>query len=144
MQVLVAEDEPAIRISIVDWLEDAGYSVIAASSGDEALRLIEGPDRVDLIVTDINMPGADGLEVAREARVHNPQVPVLFVSGRVDCLGSSPQIPVPHRFLAKPFRLAALSMLIVEMLGGAQAVSGSGGEFASLRLRSGEVSPRPT
>ncbi len=101
---------------MVDWLEDAGYSVTAACSGDEALRLMVGTKHVDIVVTDINMPGADGLAVARGARAKDPNVLVLFVSGRIDTLGMSKQVPIPHRFLAKPFRLAALSMLIVEML----------------------------
>ena len=121
MHVLIAEDEPTIRASMVDWLEDAGYVVTAASSGDEALRMIDGPGQVDIVVTDINMPGADGLEVARGARACNPDVPVLFVSGRVDCLHTSAHVPVPYRFLAKPFRLAALSLMIVEMLDAAAA-----------------------
>ena len=115
MRVLVADDEPAIRMLIVDTLEDAGFDVMTARSGDEALRLIVDPDHFDILITDINMPGADGLAVARGARARNPDVPVLFVSGRIDILKTSISVPVPHRYLAKPFSLLALSLLVGDM-----------------------------
>ena len=100
---------------IVDTLEDAGFDVMTARSGDEALRFIEKPDHFDILITDINMPGADGLAVARGARARNPDLPVLFVSGRIDLLRQSSSVPVPHRYLAKPFSLSALSLLVGDM-----------------------------
>ena len=59
-KVLVAEDEPLIRMDIAETLSDDGFHVLEASSGSEALRLIDDPDHVVLVVTDVNMPGADG------------------------------------------------------------------------------------
>ncbi len=116
MHVLLAEDEPAIRTSIADWLKDCGFSVAAAASGDEAIRLIADREPLDMLVTDINMPGADGFEVARRARLDHPGIPVLFVSGRIDLLDPSCGGSTRSRFLAKPFRLATLSRVIADML----------------------------
>ena len=116
MHVLLAEDEPAIRTSIADWLKDCGFSVVAASSGDEAIRLIADGEPLDMLVTDINMPGADGFEVARRARLDHPGIAVLFVSGRIDLLDPSCGGAMRSRFLAKPFRLATLSRVIADML----------------------------
>ena len=63
-KVLVAEDEPLIRMDIAKTLTDNGFHVLEASSGSEALRLIDDPDHVVLVVTDVNMAGADGVDVA--------------------------------------------------------------------------------
>ncbi len=122
MHVLLAEDEPAIRTSIADWLKDSGFSVVAASSGDEAIRLIADHEPLDMLVTDINMPGADGFEVARRARLDHPGIPVLFVSGRIDLLDPSCGGATRSRFLAKPFRLATLSRVIAEMFGAPEPI----------------------
>jgi DNA-binding response OmpR family regulator len=90
----VAEDEPLIRMDIVETLADDGFNVLEASEGSEALRLIDDPDHVVLVVTDVNMPGVDGIAVALHARERHPEVPILFVSARPDLL-SLPRTPRP-------------------------------------------------
>ena len=116
MRVLVVEDEPLIRFLMVDTLQDAGFDVLEAPSGVEACRLIDNPDQVDLVVTDLNMPEADGIAVARKARARAPDVPVLFVSARSDLLKSL-SAPRPYRYLAKPFSMAQFSAAVDELLG---------------------------
>jgi two-component system, response regulator PdtaR len=106
-RVLVADDEPLIRQLIVEALEDAGYNVLEAESGLEALQIIDDLDHVDMVVTDINMPGCDGFAVAAKARSHHPRVPVLFMSGR-DNQAVARRTPAPSGYLAKPFRLGDL------------------------------------
>lgn len=78
--VLVAENEPAIRALIATILEDAGYQVIAASDGVEALRLFRS-DLPDLLITDLSMPHMDGTELCRLVKQIS-EVPVILISGR--------------------------------------------------------------
>jgi two-component system response regulator PilR (NtrC family) len=77
--VLIAEDEPSVRDSLADELRDEGYQVTAVEDGSAALRALDVQD-FDLIVTDLRMPGADGLEVLRRAREVSPQTLVLLMT----------------------------------------------------------------
>ena len=115
MRVLVVDDEPAIRMFLVAALEDDGFEVIEAPSGIEACKLVEEPDHIDLVVTDLNMPEADGVQVATCARRFDASVPVLFISGRADLLAGLP-IPRPYSFLRKPFTLEQFSARVEQML----------------------------
>lgn len=82
LAVLVAEDEPAIRRLLVTVLEQRGFEVVAAASGDEALRLADRQDGAfDLLVTDVVMPGLSGTELAAQLRDAQPDLDVLFISG---------------------------------------------------------------
>ena len=114
-KVLVAKDEPLIRMDIAETLTDNGFHVLEASSGSEALQLIDDPDHVVLVITDVNMPGADGVDVALHARARHPDVPVLFVSARPDLL-SSPRTPRPYSHLTKPFRTSDLLAKVSALL----------------------------
>jgi two-component system OmpR family response regulator len=114
-RVLVVEDDPVIRMLIVATLQDAGLDVLEAASGSEALLLMQDPDHVDLILTDLNMPEPDGAEVATRARTQHPRIPVLFVTGRPDLLAVR-RPPRPYRHLTKPFRMAQISETVDEML----------------------------
>jgi DNA-binding response OmpR family regulator len=115
MRVLVVDDEPLIRILMVDMLEEAGFDVLEAASGVEACQLIDDPTHVDLLVTDLNMPEADGVVVANRARAHTPGVPILFVSGRTDLLKSL-SAPRPYSYLTKPFSMDQFSAAIDDLL----------------------------
>jgi two-component system cell cycle sensor histidine kinase/response regulator CckA len=100
--VLLVEDEPAVRALAAGMLRSFGYTVLEASQGDEALAVSDahrGP--VDLLVTDVVMPGMRGPEVAHRLRVRRPGVRVLFVSG----YGGDMMAPLGTRvdFLQKPF-----------------------------------------
>jgi two-component system, response regulator PdtaR len=79
--VLVVEDEVLIRFTIAQDLMDAGFHVIQAASGVEALQLLRTSVEVDLVSTDINMPGGvDGIELARQLRALRPHAKIVFVS----------------------------------------------------------------
>lgn len=107
-KILVAEDEPLIRMDIVETLAIDGFQVLEASDGSEALRLIDDPDNFAMVVTDVNMPGVDGIDVAVRARERHPEIPVLFVSARTDLL-SLPRTPRPLSHLTKPFNMPDLA-----------------------------------
>ena len=81
MKVLVAEDDPFIRDMAVAELEDAGFEVVQATTGGQALRLLQTDIAIDALLTDIRMPEANGWEVARAYRERFPDLPVLYVTG---------------------------------------------------------------
>lgn len=80
--VLVIDDEAAVRMLMVDVLRDAGYRVLEAEDGASALPILQGAERLDLLVTDVGLPGGlNGRQVADLARVSRPTLKVLFVTG---------------------------------------------------------------
>jgi len=100
--VLVVEDEILTRVDAVACLREAGFDVVEAGSGVEALAVIGARDDVHLIFTDIQMPGpVDGLELARRARESHPHVRLVFTSGarRVD----TDNLPGEGVFFSKPY-----------------------------------------
>jgi len=80
LTVLFAEDETPIRDSVAQFLSMSGFRVLKAEDGYEALRLLTQED-VDLLFTDIVMPGLDGIELARRARRIRPNLKIMFVTG---------------------------------------------------------------
>ena len=81
--ILLVEDEILTRMAMSEQLRDDGYSVLEAANADEALVVLHGPTRVDVVVTDMRMPGAaDGGTLARWVRAKLPFVKVIMVSGQ--------------------------------------------------------------
>src|ERR1700761_8445056 len=82
--VLVVEDESLVRMYAVDVLEDAGYEVIEAGNAAQALAKLQERPHIDVMLTDINMPGdMDGLALARELHRMHPNVHLILTSGRM-------------------------------------------------------------
>jgi CheY-like chemotaxis protein len=83
--ILVVDDEPGLLTAVREILEDAGYRVLSAPNGPEALRIVtHSPDPIDLVVTDLLMPGMGGLDLARRLLSERPTIQVLFLSGYAD------------------------------------------------------------
>src|SRR6476469_9515671 len=101
--ILVVDDEPQLRRLASRALEQAGYRVIQATDGLEALGLFTDESPIDLLVTDVRMPHTDGIVLAAALKRRYPSLPVLFMSGYPR--GSE---PAPEPFLAKPFDMRAL------------------------------------
>src|SRR5688572_16161731 len=80
-KILIAEDDPNIRLGLVATLESDGYVVVAASDGAQALRVFP-QDKFDLVMLDIMMPKASGYDVCRELRARGAKVPVLFLTAK--------------------------------------------------------------
>jgi DNA-binding NtrC family response regulator len=112
-RILVVDNDPLVLQIMLETLEYAGFEVLAASGGTEACRLVERPDHVALIVTELNIPDVNGIAVAQWAETYHPNVHVLFVSGRPDLLTP---LAVPYRYLAKPFTVRQLTETVSEML----------------------------
>jgi DNA-binding response OmpR family regulator len=80
-RILIAEDDPNIRLGLVATLESDGYAVVAASDGAQALRVFP-QEKFDLVLLDIMMPKASGYDVCRELRARGSRVPVLFLTAK--------------------------------------------------------------
>lgn len=119
-RILVVEDEPAVLESIVNILEYFGYTVVEAQSGKDALEILKDkPERFDLVLSDVDMPGMTGPEVVENILRLQPDQKVLFMSGYtegaiVDKGVLKPGIPYIH----KPFQPLALGNRIREVLDG--------------------------
>ncbi len=116
-RVLLVEDQEEIRQLTCRVLEGAGLEVASAASGDEALSALVDLGAIDLLVTDVVMPGMRGPELAVKLREQRADLNVLFVSGYTDCdidLGSYQHAET--RFLAKPYRPKELLSVIEELL----------------------------
>jgi DNA-binding NtrC family response regulator len=104
MRLLVVEDEVLIRLFVADLLRDAGYDVIEAVNGDEALDILKAGIPIDLVLSDVRMPGAtDGLALLRFVRENLAGLPVIITSGHLE-----PDIALAAgaaQFLSKPFRM---------------------------------------
>jgi PAS domain S-box-containing protein len=116
-RVLVVEDESAVRAAACRMLRGAGYTVLEARHGEDALEVIEGQGPVDLLITDMVMPQMGGAELARAARARHPMLPVLFMTGYTDEeLLRQGALEHGAEVLRKPFvtddLLAAVSSLI--------------------------------
>ncbi|WP_458094779.1 PAS domain S-box protein [Roseomonas sp. WA12] len=118
--VLVVDDEPVVRMLVTEVLEDLGYTAIEAGDGASALRVLRSDARIDLLITDVGLPGGmNGRQVADAARVMRPGLRVLFVTGYAEnaALGHGHLEPGMH-VLTKPFALDALASRIGQLLTG--------------------------
>lgn len=96
--VLVVDDDPGVLDVIVSMLEDLGCEVISARSGPDALDQLRQKQEISILITDINMPGMDGHELAELARRDRPELKVLQLSGREPRRGGLPMIRKPFSF----------------------------------------------
>ncbi|WP_242126546.1 ATP-binding protein [Sphingobium sp. Sx8-8] len=117
--VLVVEDDPSVRLLVGEVLQELGYAAVEASEAAEAIPILKSPRPIDLMVSDVGLPGMNGRQLAEVAREHRPQLPILFVTGyaenaaiRAEFLGTNMSM------ITKPFALDALADKIHEMIGG--------------------------
>ena|SRR3989338_2048525 len=83
LKLLIADDEPKIRAMLTGCLEQDGLTIVAAASGDEAVKLV-AQDPPQLMIVDMKMPGLNGLEVLQQVRATNPQIGVFLLTGYDD------------------------------------------------------------
>lgn len=111
--VLIVEDEILVRVGLSEELQDAGYHVVEAADGVSALDVLNGGDRIDLMFTDIRMPGGiDGWDLAERARALRPELPVIYATGYS---GENPRLVPGARFFRKPYRVGEILAAIGEL-----------------------------
>ncbi|MGK2964407.1 MAG: response regulator [Tepidiformaceae bacterium] len=116
--ILVVDDDDGVRTMLARLLEAQGYTVLSAGNSDAALKVFDEGVKVDLVVSDVVMPGRSGIELRRMVAEIAPGLPVILVSGY------SPEAPADFasklpdtRFVAKPFAVEQLLTLVAETLG---------------------------
>ncbi len=117
--VVVVDDEATLRMLVSEVLGDLGYQMLEAGDGAAGLRLLEGAGRVDLLITDVGLPGGlNGRQVADAARRLRPGLKVLFITGYAEAavVGHGHLDPGMH-ILTKPFTLGALGARVKELVG---------------------------
>jgi len=109
LSILVVDDEDPVR-EVVSWmLQEAGHSVFEAADGEQALHFLHRHGPVDLVLSDINMPGIDGMELCMQIRHEWPEIAVLLISGRPPPQGARPFIPKPFRWDTLARAISAVS-----------------------------------
>ncbi|MET0618202.1 MAG: response regulator [Luteibacter sp.] len=116
-RILVVEDTESLRMMTVEILGKAGYRCLVAEDTGEALRLLRGDDEIDLLLTDIGMPGMDGRELADVARAWRPALPVLFMTGYAESAVQRTGFLGPGMdMITKPFEIDGLLERVRHML----------------------------
>jgi PAS domain S-box-containing protein len=116
--VLVVEDEAAIRTLVAEVLEESGYRVLTAADGPAALKLLQSDARIDLLLSDVGLPGGlNGRQVADAARVSRPDLKVLFVTGYAEnaAIGNG-LLSHGMQVITKPFDINALVLKVRDMI----------------------------
>jgi two-component system cell cycle sensor histidine kinase/response regulator CckA len=123
--VLLVEDEPPLLRLAERALRRAGFEVLTAQSAEDALEMLERDSpRLRALVSDVVMPGMDGLELASRLRQRDPALPVLLVSGYAEAALGRDLSAERLRLLAKPYGLSDLVAELTSMLPAQQATSG--------------------
>ena len=118
--VLVIDDEPTVRMLVTEILEDLGYTAIEAADGPAGLRILQSEVRIDLLVTDVGLPGGmNGRQVADAGRAIRPALKVLFITGYAEnaAINHGHLEPGMH-VLTKPFAMTALASRIKDLIDG--------------------------
>jgi CheY-like chemotaxis protein len=117
---LVVDDEPGVRMLVAEVLEELGYSSIEASDGVSGLKVLRSDVRVDLLITDVGLPGGlNGRQMAEAARATRPDLKVLFITGYAQnaAIGNGHLEP-SMQVLTKPFAMDMLAARIRSVIAG--------------------------
>jgi DNA-binding NtrC family response regulator len=119
IRVLCVEDDDNIRQNAVEALQEAGFDVLEAQDGARAAALMVDPDSVDILFTDVTMPGSlDGLELATAIRKIHPHMPLVVTSGfGLDLSRRLRKIAPPIAFISKPYSLTEIVSVLKAVAG---------------------------
>src|ERR1700710_2847210 len=114
--VLIVEDEMILRMRAVDIVEDAGFTAIEAVNADDALAILESRSDIELLFTDIQMPGSmDGLKLAHAVHERWPLIKIILVSGQLKLTDADK--PADSRFFGKPVDVKDMIAQMQDMIG---------------------------
>lgn len=119
--ILIVEDDPILRFTLAMELSKVGFAVREAASADEAETVLETGPQIDVVVTDIEMPGArDGIALARSVRAFHPQIRLVVVSGIIPDKGI---VGVADAFFGKPYDFDRLILRIRSLLASSRGLA---------------------
>ena len=114
-RILLAEDDDSLRGFLARALERAGYEVTSCADGEEAVAALD--QNYDLLLTDIVMPGLDGIEVARQAAARHPGLRIMFITGfAAVALAAGEKAPAGAKVLSKPIHLREMVAEVDRMI----------------------------
>ena len=118
--VLVVDDEPTVRMLVTEVLGDLGYTAIEAADGPAGLKILQSDVRIDLLVTDVGLPGGmNGRQLADAARVPRPNLKVLFITGYAEnAVLSHGHLDPGMQVMTKPFAMEALATRLKDLIDG--------------------------
>ena len=115
--VLVVEDDEAVRLIVLDELNELGYQTLQAIDGPTAIAILHSQRKLDLLLTDVGLPGMNGRQLAEISREHRPNLPILFMTGYAENALSRADFLAPGmQMISKPFAMEALAARIRGML----------------------------
>ena len=115
--VLIVDDEPAVRTLVAEVLSGLGYAVLEAADGSAGLGILQSDVRIDLLITDVGLPGLNGRQVADAARERRSNLPILFITGYADNAAmSNGSLERGMQIMTKPFSLIGLANKVRAML----------------------------
>ncbi|UIP32927.1 ATP-binding protein [Stutzerimonas kunmingensis] len=115
--ILVVEDEPVVRLLVVEVLNELGYETLEAGEASEALCITESEQRIDLLISDVGLPGMNGRQLADIARQQRPGLKVLFATGYAESFAANDFLGPDMAVLTKPFAIDVFASKVGEMLG---------------------------
>ena len=116
--VLIIDDEPTLRTLMREVLEEAGYRVLEAADGPSGLKILHSGARIDLLVSDVGLPGGmNGRQAADASRVARSELKVLFVTGYAEnAVVGNGHLDTGMRVIAKPFNMSDFANKVREMI----------------------------
>lgn len=115
--ILLVEDEDAVRVFAARALKNKGYNILEARTGEQAIEMLYDAESLDLLITDMMMPGMDGGTLARFVKVERPEVQVILISGYSEEVARGDVLDSPDiHFLPKPFSLGQLASKVKDVL----------------------------
>ncbi len=116
--ILIVDDEPSIRMLLTDALEEIGFSVLEAHDGPSGLKILQSEATIDLLVTDVGLPGGmNGRQLADAARTTRPALKVLFITGYAEnAIIGNGQLAPDMQVLTKPFVVETLASRVLDMI----------------------------
>jgi len=144
-RIAIIDDDPSIRRSLMRMLSNAGYDVVAFANAGDFLTAIDavGSERFSCVVSDLRMPGADGLELQQALRARLPDLSVVFITGHGNVPATASAMKAGAvDFLEKPVRRRALLEAVNRAIARTQQLSAASTETDELRIRYKRLSPR--
>ena len=115
---MIAEDEEGIRLMLEGFLQSLGYTVLTACDGKKALEIAEShKGKINLLLTDIVMPGMNGFELGKKLKKSIPDIKLLFMSGYIKPTSTQEMMKISDNLIDKPVSIHALSIKLREILG---------------------------